>query len=123
MLGECLTTTFYSWDGCQFISRDDPIKFKIAVVDEYKNRRSSWGKENLTPPDEILLNLMLNCTRKDVTAYWSLTSYPYNVNEYCLKYWCGLVEKEMVGYKHFVSSCMEYLFLVQHRPYHTQHSH
>ena len=98
LLGDCLTTTSYSWDGCQYISEYDTITFRITVVDEYKNERSKVEKEKLTLP-EILLNLMVDCTGNDVKANWELTSYPYNIDEYCLKYWCGTVNKETVGYR------------------------
>ena len=101
LLGDCLTTTSYSWDGCQFISEDDTIKFKITVVDEYKNERSKVENKKLTLP-EILLHLMVDCTSNDVITDWKLTSYPYNIDEYCLKYWCGSVNKETVGYRFHV---------------------
>lgn len=97
-IGYCFTTTSISWDGCKYISDFDDIKFKITVVDEYKNERSKVENIKLTVP-KLQLNLMVNCTGNDVTANWELTSYPYNIDEYCLKYCCGEVNKEMVGYR------------------------
>ena len=57
--------------------------------------------KKLTTP-ELLLNLMVNCAGNDVIANWELTSYPYNIDKYCLKYWCDTVHKEMVGYRFHV---------------------
>lgn len=129
MLGNCLTSTFYSWDGCRFISNEDVI-FQVTVVDEYTNEKiSKVQKKKLDPLNEILLNLTVDCTSNDVRANWDLTSYPYNGNEYCLEYKCsGLMKKEMVCYTYFVYSCSYSLLsvrlcLVQHYPYHTWCSH
>lgn len=124
MLGDCLTTTSYSWDGCKFISEDYTIRFEVTVVDEYGNEKSKVEKRRLNLPNEILLNLMVDCGSNYVRANWELTSYPYNVDEYCLEYECGAVKKEMVCYPYFVHSCSYILLsvclcLVQHGPYHT----
>lgn len=81
------------------------MKFKVAVVDEYQNERSKVHTKTLFP-DTFLLNLMVDCTGNDVRANWRLTSYPYNVDEYCLKYKCDSENKEIetVGCKCFVYS-------------------
>ena len=112
VLGDCLTSTFYSWDGCKFIPNEDIIEFEVTVVDEYANEKSKVQKGELIPPNEILLNLTVDCTSNDVRANWELTSYPYNVDEYCLEYECGSVKKEMVCYTHFVHSCSHSLWRV-----------
>lgn len=97
MLGDCLTTTFYSWNGCKFISEEYDIKFTVVVVDEQNKERSDSTSRRLRLPDEIHLHLMVDCTSDDVIANWKLTSYPYNVDEYCLQYQCDSVKEEMVG--------------------------
>lgn len=99
ILGNCLTTTFYSWDGCKFISAENDIEFKITVVDEYKNERSKVVTKRLTLPKTIV-NLTVDCTSSNVKANWRLTSYPSSSDhEYCLRYSCNSVEKETVSYR------------------------
>ena len=67
-------------------------------MDEHKNERSKESRKKLDKP-EIMLNLMVDCTdNNSVQVNWSLSTYPYNINEYCLNYSCGSMSKEMVSY-------------------------
>ena len=97
ILGDCLTNTSYPWNGCEYISEENAIKFSVTVVDEHKNIRSDVVTKRLTLP-KTELELTVDCTINDIKANWKLMSYPHNINEYCLKYQCGSgEEKKMVG--------------------------
>ena len=66
------------------------------------NERSNMVERRFLPPKTVL-TLMVDCTGHDVKASWKLMSY-LNIDEYCFKYWCGSIEKEMVSiYMHVYS--------------------
>ena len=67
-------------------------------MDEHKNERSKKAESKKLEKPEIMLNLMVDCTDNEVQVNRSLTTYPYNVDKYCLNYSYGSMSKEIVSY-------------------------